>query len=286
MKQQPFAAKNGQVKPVLKPRSTIENQHVAQPAVKKTTDIQNVPTIEVQDEEMQECDSLVMTSLKLDESILEITLDETGIEEIDKENDPSLMSVDSTINCTVETSIYSMESFQLEVSTLYSDDIYTYILERERQFMADAVYMSKQPEINAKMRSMLIDWLVDVSIEYKLENETVFLAVSYIDRFLSSYTISLSDFQLLGTAALFVASKYEEIYPPNINEFIYITDDAYTKTQMLCMEQLLLKSLKFDISVPTPVYFLKKFFCDIVLPPHAEYFAEVSFPGWMQFSFN
>ncbi len=51
--------------------------------------------------------------------------------------------------------------------------------------MADPFYVAKQPEINAKMRSILIDWMVEVTEEYKLLDETLFLAVNYIDRFVS-----------------------------------------------------------------------------------------------------
>ena len=47
--------------------------------------------------------------------------------------------------------------------------------------------------------------------------------------------------QLVGTAAMFIASKYEEIYPPDVSEFVYITDDTYTKRQVLRMEHLVLK---------------------------------------------
>ncbi|OTF73123.1 hypothetical protein BLA29_010413, partial [Euroglyphus maynei] len=60
------------------------------------------------------------------------------------------------------------------------------------------------------MRSILVDWLVDVADEYKLKDETLFLAINYIDR---------QEFQLLGTSALFIATKYEEIYPPDLADF-------------------------------------------------------------------
>jgi cyclin A len=46
-------------------------------------------------------------------------------------------------------------------------------------------------------------------------------------------------------------SKYEEIYPPEVGEFVYITDDTYTKKQVLRMEHLILKVLSFDVAVPT-----------------------------------
>jgi cyclin B len=90
-------------------------------------------------------------------------------------------------------------------------------------------YMALQTEINDKMRSILIDWLVDVHLKFKLLPETLFITVSIIDRFLEKQRVSKQRLQLVGVAALFVASKYEEIYPPELKDFVYITDRAYTK---------------------------------------------------------
>jgi len=56
------------------------------------------------------------------------------------------------------------------------------------------------------MRAILVDWLVEVAQEYKLQNETLYLAVSFIDRFLSLMSVVRAKLQLLGTAAMFVAS--------------------------------------------------------------------------------
>lgn len=81
-------------------------------------------------------------------------------------------------------------------------------------------------------RLILVDWLVEVAEEYKMKRETLCLAVNYVDRFLSVMSVFRSKLQLVGAAAMFIASKYEEIYPPDVNEFVYITDDTYTKNQV------------------------------------------------------
>jgi len=120
-------------------------------------------------------------------------------------------------------------------------------------------YMSKQPDITFGMRSILVDWLVEVGEEYKLHAETLFLAVSYVDRFLSFMSVQRSKLQLVGTACMFVAAKYEEIYPPDVGEFVYITDDTYNKKQVLRMEHLVLKVLDFNLAVVTPHFFLTSF---------------------------
>nr|UST29463.1 g2/mitotic-specific cyclin-A-like [Haliclona caerulea] len=64
---------------------------------------------------------------------------------------------------------------------------------------------------------------------------------------------------MVGTACMLLASKFEEIYPPEVSEFVYITDDTYTSKQVLKMEQLVLKVLTFDLSVPTILNFLERF---------------------------
>ena len=70
--------------------------------------------------------------------------------------------------------------------------------------------------------------------------------------------VQRSKLQLVGAACMFIAAKYEEIYPPDVSEFVYITDDTYTKRQVLRMEHLVLKVLNFDLSVPTAYLFLNK----------------------------
>ena len=66
--------------------------------------------------------------------------------------------------------------------------------------------MRKQPDITAGMRCILIDWLVEVGEEYRLHNETLYLAVSYIDRFLSQMSVLRSKLQLVGAASMFLAA--------------------------------------------------------------------------------
>lgn len=138
----------------------------------------------------------------------------------------------------------------------YRDDILAYMKKLEQVNRPKANYMKKQQDISSTMRSILVDWLVEVSEEYKLNMETLYLAVDYTDRFLSQMSVLRSKLQLVGTACMYVASKYEEITPPDISEFVYITDDTYTRKQVLRMEHLLLKTLDFKMSSPTINWFL------------------------------
>ena len=93
--------------------------------------------------------------------------------------------------------------------------------------------MKKQPDINNSMRAILVDWLVEVAEEYKLSSDSLYLAVNYIDRFLSSMVVLRKKLQLVGTASMLIASKLEEIYPPEVSEFVYITDDTYSDKEVI-----------------------------------------------------
>ena len=96
--------------------------------------------------------------------------------------------------------------------------------------------LSTQTEINERMRKVLVDWLIEVHLNFKLLPETLFIAVKLIDRFCQKNTVKRKNYQLLGVTCILIAAKYEEIYPPYIKDFIYITDAAYTKEQIIEME--------------------------------------------------
>jgi len=79
------------------------------------------------------------------------------------------------------------------------------------------------------MRGILIDWLVNVHLKFKLLPDTLYIAVNLIDRFIERKHVVREELQLVGSSAMFIASKYEEIYPPELNDFVFICDNLYTK---------------------------------------------------------
>ena len=90
------------------------------------------------------------------------------------------------------------------------------------------------------MRSILIDWLVEVHLKFKLVPESLYLTVNLIDRYLDKEQVNRPKLQLVGVTAMLIACKYEEIYPPIVRDFVYITDNAYTKEEILEMERKML----------------------------------------------
>ncbi|KVH98294.1 G2/mitotic-specific cyclin C13-1-like [Cynara cardunculus var. scolymus] len=144
----------------------------------------------------------------------------------------------------------------------YVSDIYQYLhkmeMEEKRRPLAD--YIEKvQKDVNVNMRGVLIDWLVEVAEEYKLLPDSLYLTISYIDRFLSVNVLNRQRLQLLGVSSMLIASKYEEISPPHTEDFVYITDNTYTKQEVVKMEADVLKTLKFEMGNPTVKTFLRRF---------------------------
>ena len=116
-----------------------------------------------------------------------------------------------------------------------------------------------QKDISKKMRAVLLDWLVDVHLKFRLLPETLFLTVNIIDRFLEKVCIKRQKLQLVGVTAMFIASKYEEIYAPELRDFAYVTDSAYTKKDILKMEGIILNELEFNVTTTSPLRFLNRY---------------------------
>jgi G2/mitotic-specific cyclin 1/2 len=98
------------------------------------------------------------------------------------------------------------------------------------------------------MRTTLIDWLLQVHLRYHMLPETLWIAINLVDRFLSVRVVSLQKLQLVGVTAMFIASKYEEILAPGVEEFVYMTENGYTKEEILKGERIILQTLDFSVS--------------------------------------
>ncbi|VAH03766.1 cyclin-A1-4-like isoform X1 [Triticum dicoccoides] len=147
-----------------------------------------------------------------------------------------------------------------ELCSTLTCDIYKHLREAETKKRPSPDFLeTTQKDIDASMRAVLIDWLVEVTEEYRLVPETLYLTVSYIDRYLSSKEINRDKLQLLGVACLLIAAKYEEICPPQVEELCYITDNTYIKDEVLRMEASILGCLKFEMTAPTGKCFLRRF---------------------------
>ncbi|KAJ6731177.1 CYCLIN-B2-3-RELATED [Salix viminalis] len=141
----------------------------------------------------------------------------------------------------------------------YIDDLYNFYKKAEISGCPPPNYMAQQFDINERMRGILIDWLIEVHYKFELMEETLYLTVNLIDRFLAVQPIARKKLQLVGVTAMLLACKYEEVSVPVVEDLILISDKAYSRKEVLDMEKLMVKTLQFNLSIPTPYVFMRRF---------------------------
>ena len=72
----------------------------------------------------------------------------------------------------------------------YAKNILRHYLETETSNQPKVKYMEHQKHINERMRSILIDWIIEVHYQFKLKVESLFLTVNFIDRYLEKVTVT------------------------------------------------------------------------------------------------
>jgi Cyclin, N-terminal domain len=181
----------------VRPEPTISNNHDVPPAIRKNHDEPPVRT-----------SAIVQGSGRLiaDPTSYQVTGNVDDIDERDKD-DPLC-------------------------ATAYVSDMYDHYREKETITSVRPYFMQRQSHINERMRAILVDWLVEVHLKFKLVPETLYLTINLIDRYLDYTEVSRPKLQLVGVTCLLIASKYEEIYPPELRDLVYICDRAYTRNDV------------------------------------------------------
>ncbi|KAK9510026.1 hypothetical protein O3M35_004899 [Rhynocoris fuscipes] len=142
--------------------------------------------------------------------------------------------------------------------SIYAMDIFEYLKSRESHFPISD-YMCRQPDLNSSMRALVVSWMVEVQENFELNHETLYLAVKLFDLYLSKVRITKDRLQLIGCASLFVSAKYDERYPPCIDDMIYVCDGLYTPDDLTSMEKELLKAVDFQLGIPLSYRFLRRY---------------------------
>lgn len=163
----------------------------------------------------------------------------------------------------------------------YNKDILDYFLKAELKINICPSYMSSQPDLKPSMRGILVDWLIQACMKFKLNLETQFLAIQLVDRYLSKHHLSRNTLQLVGITSIFIAAKFEEIMVPTMNDLVYITENTYTTKELVKMESQMLETLDYDLGYPSSIqvlrylvkllggsrnqYYQAKFICELLL---------------------
>ncbi|XP_065833515.1 G2/mitotic-specific cyclin-B2-like [Oscarella lobularis] len=143
----------------------------------------------------------------------------------------------------------------------YKDAIIANLLEQERArhyVISERFLLNVQRAITPRMRAILVNWLTTVHVHFKLLPETFQMAIDLLDRVLQVRPVSKDRFQLVGVTCVHVAAKYEEVYPPTIDDYAEITDNAYTIKDILREEVDVLKTLHYRVSRPLTITFLRQ----------------------------
>jgi len=210
----------------------------------------------VKEEEPEDAENIAPPQAKAVPNVIEA--DVKVHQEISAKIDRPVAEVES---CDEAQVVHNLDEEDIDDPLMVSEyvvEIFDYLREVEQTTMANPDYMENQAELEWKMRGILVDWLLEVHTRFRLLPETLFLAVNIIDRFLSAKIVQLDRLQLVGVTAMFIASKYEEVLSPHVQNFRHVADDGFTEEEILSAERFVLAALNYDLSYPNPMNFLRR----------------------------
>ena len=144
------------------------------------------------------------------------------------------------------------------VST-FVNDIFDFLYTKELEVQIPGNYFANLQSIQPKHRDIMANWISESAIRLKLLSETAFLAVNILDRVLSSVRVSRKKLSLVSVAALLIASKFEETYAPTLSDLHVLSENMFNDQQILDMERILLTKIDFNLCIPSPLHFLRRF---------------------------
>jgi len=140
----------------------------------------------------------------------------------------------------------------------YSREAYEYLKDHEKAYVIPQDYLDTGA-ITVNMRMILVDWLTQVQHHLKLTQESLYLTVSILDTILHRRDVDADKLQLLGITAMLLATKLEEYYPAEVGKLLHLTENSYTRKEVVNMERVLIQILNFKVYIPSPQVFLLRF---------------------------
>ncbi|KOS46547.1 hypothetical protein ACN38_g2504 [Penicillium nordicum] len=181
------------------------------------------------------------------------------IEKITEE--PAVKEAEISVKDALNDAVQDLDTEDLDdplMAAEYVVEIFEYLKDLEIITLPNPDYIDHQPDLEWKMRGILVDWLIEVHTRFRLLPETLFLAVNIIDRFLSAEVVALDRLQLVGVTAMFIASKYEEVLSPHVANFSHVADETFSDKEILDAERHVLATLEYNMSFPNPMNFLRR----------------------------
>ncbi|XP_067929944.1 G1/S-specific cyclin-E-like [Watersipora subatra] len=160
------------------------------------------------------------------------------------------------------------------------EEVWSVMRAKEKRYIRDKNLFIKHPQLQCRMRAILLDWIIEVCEVYRLHRETFYLATEFIDRYLSTkHDVAKYQLQLIGVTSLFMAAKLEEIYPPKIGEFAYVTDGACTEEDIKTQELIILKTLQWNLNPMTVNSWMTLYLNILNYIPDGSCITELKFSG-------
>ncbi|KAK9471450.1 cyclin-like protein [Dipodascopsis tothii] len=204
------------------------------------------------------------------------------------------MSPIESTYCAQKMSLTRLEEIERAAVTKmedeYADEIAAHTKELEMLAIPDVNMIDLQPEIQWHMRPYLLDFLIESHLSLHLQPQTLYLAINLIDRYCSRRVVYKRHYQLVGCAALWIASKYEDKkdHVPSVRELKIMCCNAYEEDMFVQMEGHVLHTLDWSIGVPTSETYLRQLTqnsCSSTLQHLASYLCEVSMYSRSMLSF-
>ena len=179
------------------------------------------------------------------------SLNNSSLSSISKKIFSNKYDKNRSVNNIFDINFNNKEEF-IKYNGDYINELYSNLLDEEKTLNSKPKYgyMKYQTDINEKMRAILIDWIIVVHDKFHLKSQTLYQTIWLIDTYLSIKYIKRSDFQLLGLGCLYIASKFQEIYYPQLKDCVEETDGAYTKEDLLRIEKDILKTTNYNLLPP------------------------------------
>ncbi|VVC39369.1 Cyclin, N-terminal,Cyclin-like,Cyclin, C-terminal domain [Cinara cedri] len=161
--------------------------------------------------------------------------------------------------CKVDT-VDKSDEYDPFLVGAYSKSIFEYMMTLENKYTIKPNYLANHKEITPSNRSVVVDWLVEVQQEFQIMQESLYTAVGIFDRYLqTNANMARNKLQLIGATSLLLGCKYEEIYVPEINDFVYLSDNAFTKDEVKSSLVDVFRTIDYSLSRPFSLTFLRRF---------------------------
>lgn len=111
-----------------------------------------------------------------------------------------------------------------------------------------------------RIRAVLVDWVIEIHFKYHMQPMTLWMIINVLDRFLARSFMPRNRLQLAAIVSMLIVCKFEEVHTPDVRDCIYLTDNAYTRADIVLTEAAILAAIEYDLMVPTPYHFMLRLF--------------------------